>query len=230
MSTRHCGASATLPGGLVDGSVRYDGYNRLRSWIPRPHQSSASNAARARAARGARALARCAGAQSGVSRSMISLDRDAGRAVRPRSCWRSSHRAGSDWPRCSMRPPRSRRDRAARTARRSAGMARSGVGYVRRNVSPPGVPQPMQIVEVHFPPAARVAFENGGRDLRVHQQVWVLEGSIDVTRRRERHRLREGRLPGDAARSPDDVPQPDAKARALRGRDRVRDPAARRSP
>ena len=25
-------------------------------------------------------------------------------------------------------------------------------GYLRRNVSPPGVPQPMQIVEVHFPP------------------------------------------------------------------------------
>src|ERR1700733_3119083 len=29
-------------------------------------------------------------------------------------------------------------------------------GYVRRNVSPPGVPQPMQIVEVQFPPGERV--------------------------------------------------------------------------
>src|SRR5580765_1648379 len=44
-------------------------------------------------------------------------------------------------------------------------------GYVRRNVSPPGVPQPMQIVEVRFPPGGRVAFETGGRDLRVHEQV-----------------------------------------------------------
>src|SRR5688500_5975573 len=34
-----------------------------------------------------------------------------------------------------------------------------GSGYVRRNVSPPGKPQPMQIVEVRFPPGARVAFE-----------------------------------------------------------------------
>ena len=34
-------------------------------------------------------------------------------------------------------------------------------GYVRRNVSPAGVPQPMQIVEVLFPPGGRVAFENG---------------------------------------------------------------------
>ena len=65
-------------------------------------------------------------------------------------------------------------------------------GYVRRNVSPPGVPQPMQIVEVHFPPGGRVAFDNGARDLPVHQQVWVLEGAIDVTVGQERHRLREG--------------------------------------
>jgi transcriptional regulator with XRE-family HTH domain len=65
-------------------------------------------------------------------------------------------------------------------------------GYLRRNVSPPGVPQPMQIVEVRFPPGGRVAFETGARDTRVHQQVWVLEGAIDVTLGAERHRLREG--------------------------------------
>ena len=65
-------------------------------------------------------------------------------------------------------------------------------GYLRRNVSPPGVPQPMQIVEVHFPPGGRVAFETGARDVRVHQQVWVLEGAIDITLGAERHRLREG--------------------------------------
>jgi transcriptional regulator with XRE-family HTH domain len=65
-------------------------------------------------------------------------------------------------------------------------------GYLRRNVSPPGVPQPMQIVEVHFPPGGRVSFENGLRDVRVYQQVWVLEGAIDVNLGEERHRLREG--------------------------------------
>jgi transcriptional regulator with XRE-family HTH domain len=65
-------------------------------------------------------------------------------------------------------------------------------GYLRRNVSPPGAPQPMQIVEVQFPPGGRVAFENGGRDVRVHQQVWVLEGAIDVTLGEECYRLREG--------------------------------------
>ena len=65
-------------------------------------------------------------------------------------------------------------------------------GYVRRNVSPPGAAQPMHIVDVRFPAGARVAFENPARDLRVHQQVWVLEGTMDVTVGRARHRLREG--------------------------------------
>lgn len=65
-------------------------------------------------------------------------------------------------------------------------------GYVRRNVSPAGMPQPMQIVEVYFPAGGRVAFETGARDVRVHQQVWVLAGAIDVTVGEERHRLREG--------------------------------------
>jgi len=65
-------------------------------------------------------------------------------------------------------------------------------GYVRRNVSPPGVRQPMQIVEVHFPPGERVAFESGGREVRGHQQIWVLEGAIEITWGEECYRLREG--------------------------------------
>jgi len=65
-------------------------------------------------------------------------------------------------------------------------------GYLRRNVSPSGIGQPFQIVEVEFPPKARVAFETGPRDVRVDQQLWVLEGCIDVTWGDERFRLREG--------------------------------------
>ena len=65
-------------------------------------------------------------------------------------------------------------------------------GYVRRNVSPPGEPQPMQIVEVHFPSGGRVAFETAARGGRVFQQVWMLEGAIDITLGEERHSLREG--------------------------------------
>jgi glyoxylate utilization-related uncharacterized protein len=54
------------------------------------------------------------------------------------------------------------------------------------------VPQPFQIVEVHFPAGGRVAFETDGRDARVYQQIWMLEGTMDITAGTERHRLREG--------------------------------------
>jgi transcriptional regulator with XRE-family HTH domain len=65
-------------------------------------------------------------------------------------------------------------------------------GYLRRNVSPSGVEQPIQIVEVEFPARARVAFESGPRAVRVDQQVWVLEGCIDIAWGEERYRLRDG--------------------------------------
>lgn len=50
----------------------------------------------------------------------------------------------------------------------------------------------MQIVEVDFPPGARVAFETGAREVRIHQQVWLLEGSVEVALGDERHQPREG--------------------------------------
>jgi transcriptional regulator with XRE-family HTH domain len=65
-------------------------------------------------------------------------------------------------------------------------------GYIRQNVSPSGVTSPIQIVEVEFPRGARVAFDTGARDVRQHQQVWVLEGSIDVSVGDERHELHKG--------------------------------------
>ena len=67
-----------------------------------------------------------------------------------------------------------------------------GSGYCRRIVSPTGMPQPVQIIEVEFPPGQRVAFENGARGIHVYQQIWVLEGSMEVTFGDERHRLRTG--------------------------------------
>ena len=65
-------------------------------------------------------------------------------------------------------------------------------GYVRRNVSPSGVGSSIQIVEVRFPPGARVAYESWPREALVHQQVWLLEGTIAITVGDTRHRLAEG--------------------------------------
>jgi transcriptional regulator with XRE-family HTH domain len=65
-------------------------------------------------------------------------------------------------------------------------------GYLRRNVSPPHWPSPLQIVEVEFPAGARVAYESGAREPVIHQQVWLLSGRIDVTVGEEHHRLEAG--------------------------------------
>jgi len=65
-------------------------------------------------------------------------------------------------------------------------------GYVRRNVSPGGTDSPIRIVEVAFPPRAQVAYETGAREPLVHQQIWVLEGAIDVTLGDTSHRLQAG--------------------------------------
>jgi transcriptional regulator with XRE-family HTH domain len=65
-------------------------------------------------------------------------------------------------------------------------------GYVRRNVSPGGFPSPIQIVEVFFPPKARVAYETAAREPQIHQQVWVLEGTIEITLGDDHYRLNTG--------------------------------------
>jgi transcriptional regulator with XRE-family HTH domain len=65
-------------------------------------------------------------------------------------------------------------------------------GYIRRNVSPANFPSPIQLVEVVLPAGARVAYETGARGLSIHQQIWVQEGSIEVTLGRVTHRLWAG--------------------------------------
>jgi transcriptional regulator with XRE-family HTH domain len=65
-------------------------------------------------------------------------------------------------------------------------------GYLRRNLSPAGFAAPLQLVEVEFPPGARVAYESGVREVPMHQQVWVLEGSIELSVGDEQFRLDAG--------------------------------------
>jgi transcriptional regulator with XRE-family HTH domain len=65
-------------------------------------------------------------------------------------------------------------------------------GYIRRNISPANFPSPIQIVEIVLPARARVAYENGARDVTIDQQIWVQEGSIEVTLGRVTSRLFKG--------------------------------------
>ena len=67
-----------------------------------------------------------------------------------------------------------------------------GSGYLRRNLSPAAAGRSLQIVEVEFPAGARVAFESGPRDRPLHQQVWLLQGELEVTVGSDCHRLEAG--------------------------------------
>ncbi|WP_230533012.1 helix-turn-helix domain-containing protein [Microvirga roseola] len=53
-------------------------------------------------------------------------------------------------------------------------------GYLRRNLSAPGFPSPIELVEVILPAGARVAYDTGPRLLDVGQQVWMIEGEIEL--------------------------------------------------
>lgn len=144
-----------------------------------------------RAARGASldTLART----SGVSRSMLSLI-ERGESS-PTAVVLERLAAGLGVPLASLfDPPADGVDLASPLARRADQPVwrDPASGYLRRNVSPPGAPQPMRIVEVRFPPGARVAFDGGGRDLRLQQQVWVLQGTLTISCGAERHRLSAG--------------------------------------
>lgn len=52
-------------------------------------------------------------------------------------------------------------------------------GYVRRSVSP-ATRSPLQLVDVVFPPGRRVAYDNVARG-EVHQQVWMIDGVMELT-------------------------------------------------
>jgi transcriptional regulator with XRE-family HTH domain len=128
--------------------------------------------------------------RSGVSRSMISLI-ERGESS-PTAVLLERLAAGLNVPLASLfDAPGKTSEPVARRAQQ-ARWRDPASGYLRRNVSPNGFPSPIQIVEVEFPRGARVAFDTGARDARVHQQVWVLEGAIDVTVGDDRHELQKG--------------------------------------
>ncbi len=65
-------------------------------------------------------------------------------------------------------------------------------GYVRRNLSPAGFPSPLELVEVVLPPGTRVAYDSGSRVRPVDQQVWVVEGAVEVSIGEQIHLLAAG--------------------------------------
>ncbi|MCB5174829.1 helix-turn-helix domain-containing protein [Microvirga lenta] len=65
-------------------------------------------------------------------------------------------------------------------------------GYMRRNLSAPGYPSPIELVEVVLPAGARVTYDTGPRSVGIGQQVWMIDGDIELTVGDATHRLATG--------------------------------------
>ncbi|MBP1857712.1 helix-turn-helix domain-containing protein [Rhizobium herbae] len=65
-------------------------------------------------------------------------------------------------------------------------------GYLRRSVSPDGTGSPVDIVEVEFPPGARVVFEQQQFDASLTQHLWLFEGRLTMTAGAETYVLEAG--------------------------------------
>lgn len=53
-------------------------------------------------------------------------------------------------------------------------------GYERRTLTPSTANQSMQLSEIRFPPGARVTFENAFGMKAPLQQIWLLEGNLEL--------------------------------------------------
>lgn len=65
-------------------------------------------------------------------------------------------------------------------------------GYIRRQVSPPNWKSPFQIVEIEFQAQSRVTYETSANSKVVLQQIWVIEGQIDIQLGENFYALQEG--------------------------------------
>ena len=65
-------------------------------------------------------------------------------------------------------------------------------GYLRRNVSPRGTGSGFEIVKVELPADAEVRLDSAAGAPMLDQQIWVLQGRLDLSVEGVRHELAEG--------------------------------------
>lgn len=65
-------------------------------------------------------------------------------------------------------------------------------GYLRRNLSAPGFPSPIELVEVILPAGARIAYDTAHRAVGVSQQIWIIEGAVELSLGDDLHHLTMG--------------------------------------
>jgi transcriptional regulator with XRE-family HTH domain len=148
--------------------------------------------------------------QCGVSRSMLSLIERG--ETSPTAVVLDKLAAGLGVPLASLFDDPARKDEPVLRHADQVTWQDPHSGYLRRNVSPEGSQSPTRIVDVTFPPRTRVTYEAGPRTPAVLQQIWILEGRMQITYGSESWLLEAGdclAIPLDAPNSfhnPGDVP------------------------
>jgi transcriptional regulator with XRE-family HTH domain len=66
-----------------------------------------------------------------------------------------------------------------------------GSGYMRRSLSP-SAPSPLQLVDVVFPAGQRVAYDSVPHNADIHQQIWMIEGAMEIGAGEQQWRLEAG--------------------------------------
>lgn len=66
-----------------------------------------------------------------------------------------------------------------------------GSGYRRCNLSP-STHSALQLVDVHFPAGQRVTYETGTRDVNFDEQIWMIDGEMQITVGHEQWHLKKG--------------------------------------
>jgi transcriptional regulator with XRE-family HTH domain len=107
-------------------------------------------------------------------------------------------------PRLNLRHPvASRRAQATWLDRAS--------GYSRRRLTPATVDAPLQLSEARLPAGARISFESAFREPKAHQQLWMLEGNLEVRAGDEAVQLRSGDCMAIVLEAPVSLHNPGAK-------------------
>ncbi|MCB6184988.1 XRE family transcriptional regulator [Leeia sp. TBRC 13508] len=65
-------------------------------------------------------------------------------------------------------------------------------GYIRRQISPSIKDAPIELTEVTFPPNQQIIFDNPLRSITIFQQIWMMEGEIEISQEGQTWLLSKG--------------------------------------
>jgi transcriptional regulator with XRE-family HTH domain len=129
--------------------------------------------------------------RSGVSRAAISLIERGESSPTANLLDRLAGSLGVSLASLFSEPPRADADPLARHANQPLWTDPASF-YRRRNLSPPAFPSALELSEIVLPAGTRVSYDTAMRTAVTDQQIWLLEGTLEVAIGDAVHRLAEG--------------------------------------